>query len=84
MLHNLSLEEIIIAKLEITSKSVAKGKFYGLPLLHAQKFIFRDALIRFALSATSSLREASRFLGINEVYLNQILLKYDKNNFTRK
>lgn len=73
MLHNVSLEELIGAKLEISATNIAQGKFYGFPLFNNYKNIFRDALIRFALAATSSQTEAARFLGVTENQLFKIM-----------
>ena len=82
--NNLSLEEVIGLKLELASKSAFKGKLYGLPLWHSLPNIVRDAVLKYALSATRSKREASRFLGLNEVGLKMLIKKYKVDNYFEK
>ena len=74
--NSLSLEEVIGLKLELASKSAFKGKMYGLPLWHSMPSIVKDAVLKYALSATRSKREAARFLGLNEFSLRLLIRKY--------
>jgi len=76
MISGLSLEELIWLKLELSAKIFANNKFYGFPLYHSFPKIAKDALVNFAVFATSSKREAARFLGINQAYLEEILKKF--------
>jgi hypothetical protein len=73
MLANLSLEEIIALKLELASKPV-NGRLYGFPIWKNLTDIVKDAMFRYAYSATRSQLEAMRFLGLREVDF----LKYKK------
>jgi len=66
LFNNLSLEEVIGLKLELSSKFGLKGKMYGLPIWYSLRTIVKDAILKYALSATRSKREAARFLGIQE------------------
>lgn len=63
MLNSLSLEEVIALKLELASKA-SGSPLYGIPLWKNLVFIVRDAVIKFALSATRSKMEAAAFLGM--------------------
>ncbi len=74
--NSLSLEEVIGLKLELASKSAFKGKMYGLPLWYSMPSIVKDAVLKYALSATRSKREAARFLGLNEFSLRLLIRKY--------
>ena len=74
--NSLSLEEVIGLKLELASKSAFKGKMYGLPLWYSMPSIVKDAMLKYALSATRSKREAARFLGLNEFSLRLLIRKY--------
>ena len=76
LFNNLSLEEVIGLKLELASKSSFNGKLYGLPIWYSIPNIVRDAMLKYALSATRSKREAARFLGLNEFGLKRIIKKY--------
>ena len=75
-LSQLSLEELIGLKLELSAKMFANNKFYGFPLWKAMPKIVKDALLNFALRATSSQREAAIFLGIDQSHLTQMIKKF--------
>ena len=83
MLNQLSLEEVIGLKLELASR-VFGGKPYGLPIWHSMKDIVNDAVLKYALSACRTKREAARFLGLKPQNLNNVLKKYDVENFFEK
>ncbi len=76
LFNNLSLEEVIGLKLELASKFGLGGKMYGLPIWHSMQTIIKDAILKYAFSATKSKREAARFLGINEHNFNALAKKY--------
>ena len=81
ILNNLSLEEVIGLKLEISSKFGLNGKMYGTPIWSSLKNIIKDAVLKYAVSATRSKREAARFLGIQESGLHILLKKYKVDNY---
>lgn len=82
--NGLSLEEVIALKLELASKSSFNGKLYGLPLWYSIPSIVKDAMLKYALSATRSKREAARFLGLNEFSLKMLIKKYKVDNYFEK
>ena len=84
LFNALSLEEVIALKLELASKSAFKGKLYGLPLWYSIPSIVKDAMLKYALSATRSKREAARFLGLNEFGLKMLIKKYKVDNYFEK
>jgi len=63
MMNGLLLEEVIALKLELATKA-AGGALYGIPLWYSIKDIVKDAIFKYAYSATKTKMEASRFLGI--------------------
>lgn len=65
MLNGLSLEEVIALKLELAAKA-SGSPLYGIPIWKNLITITRDAVIKFALSATRTKKEAARFLGMAE------------------
>lgn len=77
MLNQLSLEEVIGLKLDVTSKFTLEGKLYGIPIWQALPSIIREAVLKYALSATRSQIEASRFLGIQLSYLAKLCKEFD-------
>jgi hypothetical protein len=79
-LNNLSLEEIIAVKLELTSRFLC-GKLYGLPLWRVTRQTVTDALLKTALSISKTKKEAARFLGINYSEYNKLLKKYKTVSF---
>ena len=80
-LSNLSLEEVVGLKLEVATRDLMKGKFYGFPVWQSLKYIISDAVLKYALSATSSKREAARFLGIQERTLIELVKKYQTEQY---
>ena len=82
--NNLSLEEVIGLKLELASKSAFKGKLYGVPLWYSIPNIVRDAVLKYALSATRSKREAARFLGLNELAMKKNINRYKIDDYFEK
>ena len=80
----LSLEEVIGLKLELASKSAFKGKLYGLPLWYSVPTIVKDAILKYAMSATRSKREAARFLGLNEFVLKNLVRKHRIDDYFKK
>jgi len=74
MLNNLTLEEIIALKLELTSKSL-NYKLAGMKFWIAIPYICRRGLLSYAASITSSQYEAAAFLGLDfSKYLEAIKL----------
>lgn len=64
MLNKLTLEEVIALKLELSSKTL-NGKLYGFNLWNNLPKIIKEALIIFAVSATSNIDEAQTLLGVS-------------------
>ena len=65
MLSSLSLEEVIALKLELAAQA-SGSPLYGIPIWKNLLTIVRDSVIKYALSATRSKKEAARFLGMDE------------------
>ena len=84
LLNNLSLEEVIGLKLELASKFSLNGKMYGLPVWSSLHTIVKDAVLKFAVSATRSKKEAARFLGINEKSFLLLLNKHKVDSYFEK
>ena len=82
--NNLSLEEVIGLKLELASKSAFNGKLYGVPIWYSIPNIVKDAVLKYALSATRSKREAARFLGLNEMAMKKNINRYKIDNYFEK
>jgi len=80
MLNNLTLEEVIALKLELSVKTL-KSPMYGLPLWKMIGTIAKDAVIRFAVSCTKTPAEAARLLGFTTSKLFSIIEKYNIWNY---
>ena len=75
MLNSLTLEDIIALKLELANRA-AGGYLYGLPIWQAIPDLVRDAVLKFASTATKTKGEAARYLGMNIQQFNQVNKKY--------
>ena len=80
MLNNLSLEEAIGLKLELAS-DVAGAKLYGFKLWQSLPEIIKDAVLKYAMSATRTKAESMRFLGLNVSMYRKLLNKYKIDSY---
>lgn len=78
LISYLTLEDLIALKLELAAESV-RGKFYGFPIFDATRQIVKEAMIKFALSATPSHKKAAFVLGLSLSELKRYIKKYDIN-----
>lgn len=74
-LGDLSLEEIIALKLEISGKTLS-SPVYGLPLWNHLPEIVADAVLKYAIGITQTTSECARFLGMSQTNLYQLVKKY--------
>ncbi len=80
MMSNLTLEDIIGLKLELSSKLI-KSTFIGAPLWNNLVYICKDAVLKYAYSMANSAREASAFLGIPKWKLRLLLYRFRTENY---
>lgn len=80
MLNNLTLEEIIALKLELTYRSIGVA-LYGFPIWKSTNYIVRDAVLKYALSISTSKSMAARYLGVRVDVISNLLKKYNVENF---
>ena len=76
MLANLTLEEVIGLKLELSGKPV-NNRFYGFPLWFNLTDIVRDAIFKYTYSATRTQVEAMRFLGLRPDKFQELKKRYN-------
>ena len=75
MLANLTLEEVIALKLELSTKPV-DNRLYGFPLWYNLTDIVKDAIFKYSYSATRTQMEAMRFLGLKREAFKNMKDKY--------
>jgi hypothetical protein len=80
MLNNLTLEEVIALKLELSSRSFSK-RMYGVPLWSNLINVVQDAVFKYALSATRTQAEAMRMLGLKESNLHDLKKKFNPDDY---
>jgi len=78
ILNSLTLEEIIALKLELAASHV-NHKLYGFPFLRSLKYLVRESVLMFALSATRTIKDAATMLGITERQMREEIEKFDIN-----
>ena len=83
LVNNMSLEDIIALKLELSSR-IVKNRFYGFDVWRNSKFIVQEAILKFAISATESKKDAARFLGLNYHTFLKLTKKYEIQKFFDK
>jgi len=76
MLSNLTLEEVIGLKMELSSKPV-NNRLYGLPIWNNLTDVVRDAILKYAYSSTRTQMEAMRFLGLTADQFQKLKKRYN-------
>ena len=75
MVNNLTIEELIQLKLEVSTRMVMRNKFYNFPLWNLVPRIAKEAVLRFALSSAMSRKEVAAVLGVSLASLGAIIKK---------
>jgi hypothetical protein len=65
MIGNLTLEELIALKLELSYKNL-DFPLYGFPLWRSTPYIIKDAILKCALSINNTKKQARLFLGLQQ------------------
>lgn len=78
ILNNLTIEEIIQAKLELSTISL-NGKLYGYPIYKNINQIVKESLIKFSLQFTNSQRQAAALLGLSVSEMKSYIRKHKLN-----
>ena len=80
MLSNLTLEEVVALKLELSTKPVS-NRLYGIPIWSSIQNIVQDAVFKYAFSATRTQAEAMRFLGLKEQSFHTLRKKFGIDDY---
>jgi hypothetical protein len=80
MMNNLTLEEVIALKLELSSRSLS-NRLYGFPIWKALTDITKEAALKYAVSATRTTKEAMRLLGLKESSFHVLMKKYQVEDY---
>ena len=83
MFNNLTLEELIALKLELSSYNI-NNKLYNFPIISNILYICKDACFKYALSSCRTKMEAARMLGMNEQQFTEEVRKYKSESFFEK
>jgi hypothetical protein len=79
-IDSMSLEELIAVKLELSARHI-NNKLYAFNLLSNTNKLVKEAIIIFAISATSTKRDAAKFLGIDYEGLKRLVNEYDLKDY---
>ena len=79
-IDSLTLEELIAVKLEMSARYI-NNKLYAFNLLSNTNRLVKEAIIKFAISATQSKMDAARFLGIDYEGLRKLVNEYDLQDY---
>tara|TARA_R110000824_G_scaffold46692_1_gene133776 strand:+ start:484 stop:843 length:360 start_codon:yes stop_codon:yes gene_type:complete len=80
LISSLTLEEIIAIKFELSCSDI-NNRLYGFDMWRSSSKIMKEAVLRFALSSTTSKSDTARFLGITYSELKMILKVYDLKDY---
>jgi DNA-binding protein Fis len=76
----MTLEDLIAVKLELSARYI-NNKLYAFNLLSNTNRLVKEAIIKFAISATQSKMDAARFLGIDYEGLRKLVNEYDLQDY---
>ena len=79
-IDSMSLEDLIAVKLELSARYI-NNKLYAFNLLSNTNRLVKEAIIKFAISATQSKMDAARFLGIDYEGLRKLVNEYDLQDY---
>ena len=79
-INSLTLEDLIAIKLELSANQI-NNRPYGFDIWRKSGYIIKEALLKFALSTTSSKKDAARFLGLTYSDFKKVIKKYKVTNF---
>ena len=79
-LSQLSLEEVIALKLELSAKNI-NNRLFGLDMWRKTSYIMKEAMLMFAISTTQSKKDAARFLGLTYLDFKKALKKFEVDNY---
>ena len=79
-IDSLTLEDLIAVKLELSARHI-NNKLYAFNLLSNTNRLVKEAIIKFAISATQSKMDAARFLGIDYEGLRKLVNEYDLQDY---
>tara|TARA_R110002012_G_scaffold58923_4_gene153344 strand:+ start:2342 stop:2689 length:348 start_codon:yes stop_codon:yes gene_type:complete len=82
-INNLTLEDLIAVKLELSSKHV-NNRLYGLDIWRRTSYIVRDGILKFSLSVAKSKKDAARFLGLSYVEYMRHIREYKTNDYFKE
>jgi len=81
-INKLSLEDLIAVKLELSANNI-NNRLYGFDLWKQTNNIVKEALLKFAISTTTSKKDAARFLGLTYAEFKRVTTQYKvKDYFT--
>ena len=80
LVNNLSLEDIIALKFELSSRMLKK-RMYGFDIWRNSKYIVQEAMLKFAISATKSKKDAARFLGLDYTNFSKLVKKFNVEEY---
>jgi hypothetical protein len=79
-IDSMTLEDLIAVKLEMSARHI-NNKLYAFNLLSNTNRLVKEAIIKFAISATQSKMDAARFLGIDYEGLRKLVNEYDLQDY---
>ena len=81
---SITLEDLIALKFELSSANT-KNRMYGFDIWKRSDYIIKESILKFAISATKSKKDAARFLGLTYKEFIRITKFYKVSNyFTEK
>jgi len=80
MLSVLPMEDVIALRLELAAR-LSNGKLHGIFLWKKLGDLVKEAVLKAALSITSTKKDAHRLLGMSERNFKKIITKYETNAF---
>jgi len=79
-MNTLSIEDVIAVKFELSAAHL-NNRLYGFDIWRRSNSIIKEAILKFAVSATKSKKDAARFLGLTYIEFKRVMKKYKVDTF---
>jgi len=76
VINSICIEDLMAIKLELSSTHL-NNRLYGFDLWRGFQHITKEALLKFAISVTSSKKDAARLLGLTYYQFQNLYKKYN-------
>lgn len=80
VINSLQIEDLIALKLELAANHI-NNRLYGFDIWKKAEYIIKDSVLKFAVGATKSKKDAARFLAIPYSEFQRLYVKFNLDQY---